>query len=349
MLAVGAYIPPPMYPISLQDRLFDLILQRFPRKSDAIEALCQLLNSSKDPVYRRLRGETFLTSPELELLARHYQISLDSLVFEKSDALVCRFNAFSNPVKSFEDYLGAFVADLEQLRRLPQVHLYYASAEIPVMTYHFLPELIGFKLYVWGRTTWNLDYLRNRPFEFDLFTPPVQRLSQAVLDHYVHLPGTELWSLNIVDNTLAQIEYHLYAGGFGQPSDALLLCDKLLEWAAHLKKMAEAGRKFVYPGQASDASAPLQVYQNEIVYTNNTALITSSAGQAVYSAFSNPNFIKSTDAKLCTYMGEWFASVIAKSNLISQSNEKQRDWFFQGLTKKIERVQARLARFAEEG
>ena len=332
----------------LQDQLFEHILQQYSRKSDAVEALCTLLNSSKDPVYRRLRGDTVLSPSEMALLARHYRISLDALVFEKSDNVVCSFNAFSNEVRSFEDYLEAFLADYAQIRRLPEPHFFYASAEIPVMTYNFLPELICFKLYVWGRTTWNLPYLHDRPFDFALLTPPVQRLSQAVLDHYVGLDSTELWSLNIADNTLAQIEYHVYGGGFRQGSDALLLCDKLLEWAAHMKKMAETGRKFAFGSQPSEASARLHLYQNEIVYTNNTALITSNAGKAVYSAFSNPNFFKSTDPKLCTFAEEWFASVISKSNLISVSNEKQRDWFFQGLTRKIERVKQRILTYLDE-
>lgn len=331
----------------LQEQLFEQILGRYPRKSDAVEALCHLLHTTKDPVYRRLRGDTVLSPEEVTLLARYYQISLDSLIFNQTDTVVCNFNAFSRPISSFEDYLSTFLTDFEQLRRLPNVHFYYASAEIPVMTYNFFPELICFKLYIWGRTTWNLGYLHQRPFDFDLLTPPAQRLSKTILDHYLGIPGTELWSLNIADNTLAQIEYHVHAGGFRQPADALLLCDKLLEWAAHMKKMAESGRKFTYGGAPSDTAAPLHLYQNEIVYTNNTALLTSDLGNAVYSAFSNPNFFKSTDARLCTYMQDWFASVIAKSNLISQSNEKQRDWFFQGLSKKIERVKQQISTHLE--
>lgn len=333
---------------SLQDRLFELVLQKYARKSDAVDALCLLLNTSKDPVYRRLRGDTFLSPDELVLLARQYQISLDALVFDHTDTVVCNFNAFSHQVNSFDDYLNSFLADLGQMRRLPEVHFYYASAEIPVMTYNFMPELICFKLYVWGRTTWNLEYLRDRPFDFSLLTPPMERISQAVLDHYLHIPGTELWSLNIADNTLAQIEYHVYAGGFRQTSDALLLCDKLNEWVAHLKKMAEAGRKFALGARPSENSAVFDLYHNEIVYTNNTALITSQIGKAVYSAFSNPNFIQSSDSKLCRYMEDWFTSVISKSNLISSSNEKQRDWFFQGLSKKIDRVKQRIITYLDE-
>ncbi len=332
----------------LQDRIFDLILSRYPRRVDAVDALCDLLHSSKDPVYRRLRGDTALSPAELTLLAQHYQLSLDALVFGQSDNLVCSFNAFSSQVKDFADYLGGFVADFDQIRRLPGVHFYYASAEIPVMTYNFVPELISFKLYIWGRTTWNLESLRQRPFDFDLVTPPVLRLSQAVLDHYLHIPSTELWSLNIVDNTLSQIEYHVYSGGFRHAQDAVLLCDKLVVWAHHLKAMAAAGRKFPLNGKPSEAMGEFHLYHNELVFTNNTALVSSDVGKGVYSAFCNPNFLKSTDPKLGDYTEAWFRSVIAKSNPISTTAEKSRDWFFQGLVKKIERVKQRILTHIDE-
>lgn len=327
---------------SIQEKIFELILSRYPRRADAVDALCEILHSSKDPVYRRLRGDTLLSPEELMTLARHFHLSLDALVYGQSDHVVCSFNAFSRKVNDFSDYLTGYVADLQQMRQLPGIHLYYASAEIPVMTYNFLPELISFKLYIWGRTSWNLDFLRDRPFDFDLVTPPVLRLSQAVLDHYLHIPSTELWSLNIVDNTLSQIEYHVYSGGFRDPNDAVVLCEKLVVWAAHMKAMAAVGKKFPLGSQPSDKSGELHLYHNELVFTNNTALIHSELGRAVYSAFSNPNFLKSTDPKLCEYAETWFASVIAKSNLISLSAEKGRDWFFQGLVKKIERVKQRI-------
>lgn len=333
---------------NLQDRIFDLILQKYARRVDAVTDLCQVLNTTKDPVYRRLRGDTPLAPQEIVALAHHYQLSLDALAFDQSDNVVCSFNAFSQKINDFTEYLESYVADLDVLRRLPEAHFYYASAEIPVMTYNFIPELISFKLYVWGRTTWNFDFLRDRPFGFDLVTPPVIRLSRAVLEHYIHIDSTELWSLNIVDNTLAQIEYHAYSSGFREPTDAMILCDKLLEWAAHMKAMAAAGRKFAMGSKPSDHAAVLNLYQNEIVYTNNTALIVSKLGKAVYSAFANPNFLKSADPKLCQYAENWFATVISKSNPISQTNEKQRDWFFQGLNKKIERVKQRIQVYIDE-
>lgn len=333
---------------NLQELLFERIVASYPRRIDAVEALMEILHLGKDPIYRRLRGDTFLSPPELTTLALHYRISIDALIVGASDNVVCDFNAFSRKVVGFTDFLEDFIQNLSQIRRLPNAHFYYATVEIPVLTYNFIPELICFKLYVWGRTTWNLEYLRDRPFDFELVTAPVSRLSQTLLDQYIALNSTELWSVNIVDNTLAQIEYHTYSGGFRYPQEAVVLCDKLLEWAAHMKSIAAVGKKFRIGEKPEHGSGQIQVFHNEMIHTNNTALITSDAGKSIFSAYCNPNFIKSTDPKLCDYTEEWFGNVIAKSNPITQSAEKTRDWFFREMTKKIERVKQRLQAYIDE-
>ena len=327
---------------NLQEQFFDLLLSRYPRRADAVEELSQLLHLAKDAIYRRMRGDTFLSPAELSKLARHYHISLDALMLGQTNNVLFDFNAFSHKLNDFTDYLGGFIADLEPLRRIPNVHMHFASVEIPVLTYNFLPELISFKLYTWGRTTWNFEYLRDRPFDFDLVTTPVIRLSQTLLEHYVAMDSTELWSVQIVDNTLAQIEYHLYSGGFRRPADALVLCSKLSEWAAHMKAMAAAGKKFKIGEKPESGRGTLQLFHNEMVYTNITGLITSDYGQMVYAAFCNPNFMKSTDPKLCAFTASWFQTLITKSNPISTSAEKNREWFFGELNKKIERVEQRI-------
>lgn len=333
---------------NLQEQLFEHILARYPRRADAVEDLCQILNATKDPVYRRIRGDTFLSPQELTTLALHYRISLDSLVTGHSDHVLCEFNAFSRKLTDFADYLESFAADFEQIRRLPNAHLLYASAEVPVFTYSLFPELISFKLYIWGRTIWDLEYLRNRPFDFDLVTQPVIRLSQSVLQHYLKLNSTELWSAHLVDNTVAQIEHTLYSGGFRNAQNAIDLCKKMMEWAAHMKSLAAVGRKFNIGEKPENGQGAFNLYHNEMVYTNITGLVTSDVGRMVYSAFCNPNFLKSTDTKLCDYTEDWFGRIIAKSNGITQSAEGNRDWFFRELTKKIERAIQRMLLHIEE-
>lgn len=334
---------------TLQDHLFDIILSRFARRADAVDELCGLLNLAKDPIYRRLRGDTFLSPQELGLLAQHYRISLDALILGQSNNVVFDFNAFSSKITDFSHYLASLNTDFEKINRMPNAHIYYASAELPVFTYSLFPELIAFKLYLWGRTTWNMEWLRDRQFSFDLITQPVIRESQTTLLHYLSLPSTELWTAQIMDNTLAQIEYHVYAGGFRDPREALILIDRLDEWTSHMKAVTTAGRKFNIGEKPEHGRGQFQLFYNEMVYANIAALITSDVGRMAYTAYCTPNFLKSTDARLCDYTQNWFESITSKSTALTHAADKNRDWFFREIAQKVERRRQRVLLHMEEG
>lgn len=333
---------------SFQEKFLDAIISRYERRADAVEDLCRILNSTKDPVYRRMRGDTLLTPQEISLLALHFNISLDRLVFSESSKLVCSFKPISKKVHNFEEYLTYFTADFDLVRRLPNLHMYSASAEIPVLVCAYFPELIGFKLYVWGRTSWNFEYLRDRPFSFDLINEPVRRLIKSVQDHYNQIDSTELLSVSCVDMTLAQIEYQLYSDGFKDPQEALILCDKLTQWVAHVREMVIAGKKFELGSSPSERSSKFIMYHNEVFYTTNISLMESDIGPAVYFTYNGPNFLRTTDDRFCRFTEDWFKQVTGQSTHLTLASDRIRDWFFREMTKKIDRVRQRLVVYLNE-
>lgn len=333
----------------LQLYIFDEILSRYPRRSDAVDAVCKLLNLGIDAIYRRMRGDTTLTSDEITLLSRTFKVSLDKFIFEKSDSVVFTFNPFSQKVSSFKDYLDIIDGDLEMLIRLPEIEIKDAWTEIPFFYYIYFPELFCFKFYVWGRTIWNFPYLQNQKFKLDIIPVPVIQQAEKILERYRQIPSKQLWSLSIVDNTLTQIEYHVNSGSFNNPEDALLLCSKVLELAEHMERMAVAGKKIKVGATADMGGADLELYHNEMLSTNNTIFVQSKVGRAVYTTISNPNFLKTSDDQMCNYTDEWFKNVINKSRIISKSGEAGRRFFFDRLRKRIEVVRKRVTVLVEEG
>jgi hypothetical protein len=331
-----------------QAQIFEIILGKFSKKVDAVESLCLLMSCNKDSMYRRMRGDTVLSPDELALLTKHFNLSLDAILYKESTNVICSFNAFTQQVKEFGDYMQYYLNDMDLIRRLPSGYIWYAASDMPVFSYMYIPEIISFKLYTWGRTTWDLEYLRDRKFSFDLVSPSVIKMSEKVLEYYNSVPATELWSVNIVDNTLSQIEHHVYSGFFKDNNDALFLCDKMGAWAEHMKSMAAHGKKFSIGNKPIENHAELKVFNNEMVNTNNTVLIMSDLGKVVYSAIENPNFIKSTDQKLCNHFESWCKNIMSKSNIISLSAEKERDTFFQKVHRKIDATKRRIVTFLDE-
>ena len=327
---------------SLQLSLLNAIVAQFPKRVDAVDAISELLEVGKDAVYRRMRGETFLTPDQVALLAQHFNISVDALIGD-SDAVYFTYNAFTSGTKDFEQFLMTYVKELQQASRLPEYKFYYASVELPLFQALFFPELMAFKLYIWGRTALELEYIKDLKFDFSIIPHPVLRLIDDMLQMYISIPSTELWSQNIIDNTLNQIEYYVSCNSFKNNADALVLCDRLIELTQHMQRMAERGHKFPLGGKPESATgATFDLYHNEMVHTNNTILSMTGQGKVLFTTLSNPNFLKSTDQDICEHIEGWFQRIITKSNSISNHAEKNREWFFNRLRRKIEQSKQRI-------
>ncbi|MEO1623811.1 MAG: hypothetical protein AAFV25_01545 [Bacteroidota bacterium] len=226
---------------------------------------------------------------------------------------------------------------------LPGSEFYYTTAEIPVFHYLHFPGLISFKLYVWARTIWNFGDMTERKFDFGIVTEEDLGLTGDILQMYNDIPTTELWHLNIVDNTLNQIEYHLKIGGFRKPEDALLLCDNLLELVDHMRSMAKHGQKFRIGEKPRDQQkVNFDLYHNEMVSTNNTFLAMTPIRRVIYTTYNTPDFLRCTDPKMCDYTESWFRKIIGKSVSISTHAEKSRSWYFNNLRRKVEQARQRM-------
>ena len=334
---------------TLQHQLLEEILNRFPKRAAAVEELAKLFGVQKDAVYRRLRGDTLLTPDEIALLTKSYNLSLDSLVYEASSTVFFNYTAFSNTVNNVGDYLNGVLNDLQQVSQLPEVKVYYVSYEIPFFYYTFFPELISFKLYIWGRTVWDFDYLKDRPFDFDIISYPDEQVIKDILKSFLSLDTTEIWSVNIIDNTLSQIEYITNTNGFKNPEDAYILCDKIKSLVEQWRKMAEHGKKFPL-GNYSDemARGEFNLYQQELLISSNTILVTSPVTKIVFPIISNPNYLRSNDQRMCDYQEEWFRKAITKSTNLSSQNEKSRALFFNIMERKIAATRRRIESHLEE-
>lgn len=332
----------------IQSQLLTRIVERYTKRVDAVDALSKLLNIGRDAVYRRLRGDTLLTPEEIKKICQNYQISMDSYIFNESNTVFFVFNAFTQKITSISDYLNSLKAQIDALKSMNDIQVYYASSEIPIFYYCFFPQLISFKFYVWGRTIWDLDYMRQSPFKLDMIPPHAIELSKDVLNGYLNLYSTELWSINFFDNTLNQIEYHLISGQFADPQDSLTLCGYLKELAQQMRHMAEHGKKFRLKGDPTSGK-DFQLYHNEMIYTNNTIMAKSEEHnvRAVYTTFANPNFLRSTDRRIFDFTEQWFDKVIRKGSSISKEGERERNRFFRDIIRKIEFKEKSLKNYIE--
>ena len=137
------------------------------------------------------------------------------------------------------------------------------------------------------------------------------------------------------------IYYHIDKSGLIESNlmenkaDALLLCEKLYFLVEHFRRMASEGYKIRKLG-SEPTTTSFELYHNEMIYTNNQVIVTSDELDMVFSSFCNPHFIYSREGRTSEYMKEWFHKVQAKSIILSESNEKARNLFFDQIKSKID-------------
>ena len=326
----------------MQKKIIEAILSQFSKKSQVIESISELLGVGKDGVYRRMRGDSHFTPDEIAILARKFNISIDSFIWGDAKAVTFSFNDFTRHVTTYEDYITEIYMDTHQMSRIPNVKVYYASSEIPFFYYCLFPELISFKLYNFGFTIWEMEYAKNLKFSFDLIPNKVLDIANEVSRDYNTMPSLELWNINILDNTLAQIDYHFSIGSFENPDDALKLCDILHQWVEHMKKMAEHGHKLSPKLGEKFPGASFELYHNEMVHTNNTIYVETPGLKIVFSTLANPNFIRTVDERMAKYIKDWFDKVLEKSINISTQNSKGREAFFNKLFNKVTAIKNKI-------
>jgi len=328
---------------TIQDKLLEKVLTNFTTRAEAVKSLSMLLGVGQDAIYRRLRGDTLLTPVEISILAKKFHISIDSFIFEETSTVFCTFNSFQKEIKDVRTYLESIHSIMSSVKDLRDTKLVYATSDIPLFVYFFNKKILQFKFYIWGRTIWNLDYLDNIPFDFNIIPIPTLQLADDMSRYYSNLPSTELWTTSIFDNTLQQILYHAKSGSFTNIEDALALCDEMKNLTDHLQNMAKHGKKFL-PGSSPDSAVgSFDLYHNEMVYTNNTILFDTVKGKAIFSSYTNPNFLKINDQRLSDFTEDWMGKIKARSIKISELGEKHRHWYFNRLKKKIEIVKNKIS------
>lgn len=328
-------------PGTLTQYIFEEIRRLLPAEKTLARELAAVLNLGESAVYKKLKGGNQLSLEEAALLAQHFHISLDNFLLPQAAIVPMAFYPLTGQVARPMDFLRRLLAQVEQATRLPGARLYYATTEIPVFHYLHFPELTAFKLFIWGRTTWELDEQNTEIHPEDMTTDKeMNRLREQILDGYNRLTSIEFWPLHMLDNTIGQIHYFREERIFRDRSFSSLLFGQIAELLAHQQNMAKRAAKHL-PEQVPEIDAgEFLLYHNEIAHTNNTFLLRSQEASAVYSTFDNPNFLRSTDPAFVAYTQHWFDRLQKRCTLLTHGAERQRMRFFSLLEKRLSNAYA---------
>ena len=321
---------------TLQQLLFRKIRDQLPLHLSLADELGELLNLSADSVYRRIRAEKPLDLSELEVICKHYHISLDALLQLESDAVLFQAPEVGRGYIPFEQRMQGMLQEFRYFNSFKKREMKYLCKDIPIWYFYLFPAMAAFKTFFWRRTINNESGLQQSKFSMAQFPETACReIGWQILTEYNQMDSVELWNLESIHSSINQVAYYRDAGVFESKQDLLLVVEDFIRMLDHLQQQAERGSSFLPGDHHQKVQNNHQFYLNELILGNNTILLTLDDQKVSMITYSVYNYISTRDERFTESAFSSFQNLLSRSSLISRSGEKERNRFFNALRDKV--------------
>ena len=168
----------------------------------------------------------------------------------------------------------------------------------------------------------------------EILPPETEARGKEMLKLYGQVSSIEVLNTECVNGLIQQVEYYREAG-YLQPDDLRMIYLALAKTIEHLRQQAEEGAKFLPGERPSTKKTNFQLFQNRIFLGDNTILVKAARKRTVYLNYELLNYMATQDEVFCRQVDTNIHDLIKRSTLLSMSNEKQRNKFFNILLRKI--------------
>lgn len=322
----------------VNDNIISNVKKRLGPTENVVRFLSECLSLSENAAYKRARGITPFTLEETITVANEIGLSIDAIVSSNNKNLSFTLGSLDSESLSISTYLKKFAGLASQID-LNSAHIYYASNEFPILHYFSFPRLNYFKFYMWSRTNWKQDASVKSKFSFEESISQFQEfyyLSREIYNAYLDIPSTEFICYNSLDNTIQQVKYFTEIGAFKTKEEAVLLCEELGLFLDHLDRMAKSGRKFLPGVEDKNFSSSFNLYNNEIIQSNNVCLVSSAELSRLFITLDNPNVLETDNPSIIDYITKWFDTMKKFAQPLGREVEKNRLIYFNKLHSSIE-------------
>lgn len=305
-----------------QEMFFNYLLES--KKPEVVlEKTMNVLNIKKGAAYKRMNGDTALTTSELIKLSQHFDVSLDT-AFGSG-----QYVSFKHPFavdNNCLDFLDSLVFYLGHLPHKEKSRLTYLANELPVFYYFDHSYIFNFLLSIWNHLHWKNNTLKiSRESDVDA---KLQFLRGEVSRYYNEYPVTEIWNSNMFANLYQQIIFCITVRAFENVRFIQLLVEDVQKLQNRLRELAVSGMKDV---KGVKNPIELKIYLNEFGNYLNVVNVESEQLKATFVGFDIPQFIVSHNATFFQFSKDWIEKIRHRSILISGDGFQHRELFFQKL------------------
>lgn len=310
-------------------------------KKNWAHEMASVLNLSIDSVYKKARSETPYTLDEILKLSSHYNIDIAEIIDDSQarDKIFFSSPLLNDQIKNPLHYLVGIDKSFDLLIGAPEVKILYTTRELPVFYYFLNPTFLAFKLYVFGRTVWEIPAFKNCDFSMSLFDPEVFKLANVIWKKYASLISEEFWTSNIMDLSLQQILYFMHYGCLDK-SNALQIIDSIDDVIQQLEKMCQIESK-----SENQVQLNFFLYENKILHTSNHILVRTGVKDMMFLTFDNPNFVYTEDKILMEYSIRWYDKIKTNSYFMGKGTGHLRLQYFKHLRSRVVEAKKLIEQF----
>lgn len=301
-----------------QEILLAAIRMLIPKNISLNDEIAKILDISYDAAHRRISLKSKFSIEETIILCKHYTISMDAIFCDKNHLIVEKTKKIET-LHDFRDYFEKTNQIVSTINP-KETTIYYAAKDIP-MNYVVSGTLFSkFKFFIWY-TLLNKEEIAR--FEEFAFEKNVLDGNNYLKKFFENSNRIEIWNDTTINSSLQQISYFFEAGLLNY-KNALLIIEDLNTIIRDIEKKCDLN------------SENFQLYFNELLILNNTALFSSKNKSAFFLPYNALGYFVTSDKKTCQEQQEYISNQLKNSKSLNQSGKKDRKIFFNKMYQKIE-------------
>jgi len=315
-----------------QEKFFQYLSKKYASETvlhDTMEAL----NLRKGATYKRMNGETALTSAEMVQLAKHFGVSLDN-VFQPEKYISTNHPFWKDEGTTSVDFMDVFSFYTATLTREEESNMIYLANELPIFYYFSHHYIFNFLLAIWNHLHWDDDRLKiveNKEINFKL-----ENFRKDITKYYSNSPITEIWNSNMLSNLYQQIVFSISIRAF----EDVKYIENLIK---DIRSLIEQLRQAAFTGSRDGKEdGDLKIYLNEFGNYLNVLLYESDSTKAGFIGFDIPQFLITSNEHFFDYSMKWINKIKKRSVLISSDGYQYRELFFMKMENDFKQFEERV-------
>lgn len=297
-----------------QIAFFRRLVAALPQGYNYATELADILQVSTDSIYRRARGETVLTYPEMLLIQQRLNLKL-GVLFPHTHIEEINF-AYSRPTngKTILDFLEEISDQMFLAYRREKLAVALTGDDLPFFMHFLTPKLLQFKLATFSDGNFSKEGRVEEPDNY------LNQLMQTILTRWLESGSDEVWGSAPLDSSIKQIHYSLENGLISQ-SFAAELMQELFELVDLINDWACTGKK----NFGTIKGGKIALYHSELSLGDMNLILRFGDEMAVYKNSYAYGYMRTEHPDYCRQTWEWIKLQQQKSTLITSSGEKFRN------------------------